>query len=149
MCIRDSEESYDIAKKYNSVSYLVKPFDILTLKGSIEMAGNIKPDSTILLRHGKNSVLIDLESIFWIEANGNYCIIHANDKKYSVRKSMVKFLNGIQTEKIIKIHRQYAVSVDKISKVHKTKGELVLENGKVLPFGRTFKDNLIHAIKKR
>jgi len=150
----NNDETFEAAKKVKSISYLVKPFDMLTLKGSLEMAGNFRTinkesDSTILLRRGSQRVVVSIDSIIWIESDRNYCDIFTEQGRFSVRKSMVKFLDELSTDKIMKTHRQYAIALNKIDNILVSKGELVLIGGKVIPIGRTYKKLLIEAIKKR
>jgi len=143
------ESFFNAAKeKTGSVSYLVKPFDLLTLKGALEMArNNEKSNSTILLKRGQETFIVDRSSIIWIESDGNYSDIHTEQGRFTLKKSTVKILEELDSDKIIKVHRQYAVSIDRIRKVWLSKGELELKNGKILPLGRTYKKILMAVFK--
>lgn len=150
MTLLTDESVFNDAKKTKGISYLVKPFNMLTLKGALEMAkGSVKENSTIFLRRGNQSIPVEISSIIWIKSDRNYCEIFTEQGRFSLRKSMVKLINELPTDKIVKIHRQYAISIDRIEKIWKTKGEIELKSGKILPVGRTYKNFLIQAVKTR
>lgn len=148
--------SFDAAKRVKGISYLVKPFDMLTLKGSLEMSGVgenesllPQPDTSILLRRGHQLIPVEIEAIQWLESDGNYCHIFTTIGRFSVRKSLIKFIEKLPMNTVVKIHRQYAVSIKAVEGVFLTRGELVIANGKILPIGRTYKEDLLSALKKR
>jgi len=147
----ENDDFFEKAKnKTAGISYLVKPFNLLTLKGVLEMSRKEeKSNSTILLRRGQETVPINIDEIIWIKADGNYCDIYTEEGRFILKKSIIKFLEELETDKIVKIHRQHAASIDRIRKVWISKGELELKNGMILPIGRTYKKRLIEEIKKR
>lgn len=159
MTVNKSETLFDTAKKVKSISYLIKPFDMLTLKGALEMArfskpiqeNKIKLNPTIFLKRGQQTFPVELNSILWLEADRNYCHIFSNvHGRFLIRKSMVKFINELPPNKIVKIHRQYAANINKVESVHLIKNELILKDDeKKLPIGRAYKESLITALKKR
>lgn len=114
-----SVELYREIQQIESVVYLVKPFQPLTLIAAIEglMMGGLNdakadklksPSIFVKLANNKNTKVY-LSDIIFLESDGNYTYIHTKDKKMALKKSMAKVLNDLD-ESFIQCHRTFCVN---------------------------------------
>lgn len=94
-----------------------------------------------------NNVLtrVELTEINWIQADGNYCEIHTQNKKHAVRTSLKKLAAMLPGQQFVQIHKSYVIRLDQIEKLD-TNENMVWVGNEGLPLGRTFKDNLLKRL---
>jgi len=144
-----SEDYYERAKNTNLTSYLVKPFDNLTLKSAIETCVGQKSFKKEIensleffyVRKGKSLKKIPIVDIAFVVSDANYCDLYHNDSKSTVKSSLKKILTQLPEQDFLRIHNQYIVRIAKIDEVFLSKGE-VLINGQSIPIGRSYKKQL-------
>jgi len=90
-------------------------------------------------------VKIDIDSIRYVEAEGNYLNVHCIDKKYVVRQSMESFIADLDSDMFYKIHRSFLVNVKRI--VRYSKKEICLDNGTLIPVSRNVKEEFEKFMK--
>ncbi|EPR68234.1 LytR/AlgR family response regulator transcription factor [Cyclobacterium qasimii] len=150
-------ESYDL----DVVDYLLKPFSFLRFvkavskvpgpkevnpaeRVSFKANSNHKKEHFIKL--GYDHVRISFEDIMYIRADGDYCDIILSDKKYISSEPMKKWLELLDGQQFIRIHKSFMVNIARIEKVS---GNLItLINGEQLPIGRAFKEGFSERFLK-
>ena len=80
--------------------------------------------------------MLKIADIIYLEALGDYTKVITDRRMYLTLHSLKSFIEKLPEEKFLRIHRSFAVSVDKI-KVLKN-NELLMDNVK-LPVGKTFR----------
>jgi DNA-binding LytR/AlgR family response regulator len=142
---------YQEAKKYRELSYLIKPFHLLTLQATIEKVisesnrdknhCSINKEYLFLKNKQNNSERVNLEEILFLEAEGNYCFIHTINKKYVQKKSLTKILDEDLNNNFIRIHHSFAINKQHIKSL---KNNLVkITNSIELPVSKSFKKYLV------
>ncbi len=99
----------------------------------------------------QNNVLrkIPFASVLWIQADGNYSIVHSDNKRFVLRISLKQVLDQLPQDVFLRIHRAYAVPLDKIEDIYISSNELLIADKK-LPIGRNYRANLLehlHIVK--
>ncbi|MGL4598862.1 MAG: response regulator [Bacteroidia bacterium] len=142
------EKTFERAKKTNPAAYLLKPFSARELSIAIELAfynaskgltAAIGPNKTIMetsfvfkdrlfLKDTEGIFRIDIDDIFWIEAGGSYCDVHTTKKKYTRTVSLKSFLEDFSHPLLVRIHRSYAVNIDKVIAINGNM--LTIDDGK-------------------
>lgn len=138
--------------KTNPAGYITKPVKKSDLFASISLAlskdkANNENGHTIQIKDGYENVVLPIRSIRYIEAEGNYLNVYCDEKKYVVRQSMETFLEEINSDIFFRIHRSYAVNIQKVLRY--SKKEIVLINNVVLPVSRNIKDDFENFMKNR
>lgn len=133
----------------NPAGYITKPVKKSDLFASIILAlsKNENPgaaNQTIQIKDGYQNVVLPINSIRYVEAEGNYLTIFCDDKKYLVRQSMETFLEEANSNQLYRIHRSYAVNIQKV--IRYSKKEIVL-NDITLPVSRNVKDDFENFMK--
>lgn len=100
-------------------SYLLKPFTELELRTSVEIAlnkiDNYTPEyKSISVKDGDTTVLLDLNSILFIEVSKNYSFIMTEEKEYTYRSTLKALLPLLPRDAFTQCHRSYIVQLKNI-----------------------------------
>ncbi|MEO1262529.1 MAG: response regulator transcription factor [Bacteroidota bacterium] len=152
--------TYQEAKKSLNYAYLVKPFDMLTLRNAIEMAvklihsasnestsGQVWKEDVVaneyfLIKDKGVLKKVYSSEIFYAESDWNYCVLVAAEKKFVLKMPLKKILEKLG-DQFVPIHKSYIVQFDKIEGID-TSTNKVIVNDTPLPLGRTYKERLLN-----
>lgn len=101
---------------------------IAGLEGGRELLASDIQDrpSRLPIKDGPHTYLIELGTIDWIDAAGDYMCVHANGETYILRSTM-KELERKLTSEFVRIHRSTIVNLNKVRSVDAIpKGECLL-----------------------
>lgn len=79
--------------------------------------------------------LIPVQQIYYIEANGDYVLIHTADKKYLKDRTMKYWETHLPENSFVRIHRSYIINTEHIAKIELYEKEIYkvqLKNGNSL-----------------
>lgn len=157
---------YEDAKSISPYAFLVKPFDELTLRSTIDAIAQQQSSNDLLeyerfekMQEGHmlrehlfvkaNNRLhkVRLPDISFIEADGNYSIIYAQGRKYIVKISLKQFLTKLSSLLFIRIHRNYVVQIPFLDSIDFSSNELVVA-GQNLPIGAKYKTTLSKRLNR-
>lgn len=85
---------------------------------------------------------VNVAEIDWIEAADNYVRLHAGRKSYLLREMMSGLEKKLDPRRFARVHRSVIVNLGRVRELKSTfKGEyeIVLQDGKHLPFGRAYR----------
>lgn len=94
----------------------------------------------IFIKEGHEQVKVKLHEILYLEALKDYTKIVTPKRKHCVLNSIGNLLKEEQFQSFIRIHRSFAVQKNFIEK--KLPAEILLNNGSVIPIGRSYRDRL-------
>lgn len=152
------KDYFENAQETDGISYLVKPFDMLSLKGAIQMAFPIHEnknnrlnnfslvDNSIFIKRGDEYQKVPIDSILWIESDKNYCVVHCESKKFVLKSTMKNLLVQLGKAIFVRIHKTYAIKLESIDKVSISRNEVIIKE-KALPIGRVYKEDLLTKLK--
>lgn len=129
----------------DAVDYLLKPFslsrflkacnkaqELYTLRNNTE----ITDPAYIFIKDGYEQIKVLINDILYIEASGNYTLIHLDEQKLlSTRVPLNEMLLLLPAKKFIRTHRAFIISRDKISKFDRSQ---VWINDQIIPIGATY-----------
>ncbi len=162
MTFSKDETLYQRAKSKNLIGYLVKPFDNLTLRSTIELAiekRGLNPESidstgasdgkvysnSFFIRTNKQLVKVIVSDIKWIQSDGNYCIVVTNSRKYAIKLSLTKILKKLPEADFIQAHKRYLVQLSYITQIDTSTNQLFISE-EVIPIGRKYKPALFDRL---
>ena len=112
-------------------------------KSLLELLGQAKPEkerlSRIAVRDGEKVVFVKTAQIDYVEAAGNYVVLHAGKENHVVRETLTALEEQLDAKQFVRISRSTLVNVDQIKELQPMfKGEpvVVLQNGKQLTITR-------------
>jgi two-component system, LytTR family, response regulator len=153
------------AFEVHAADYLLKPFDeerffgaLSWAKREVRLRDNAQPRQPSSMREpsgqgkrrfpiklGGRILFIDLESIDYLEAAGNYVVLHAGGKEYRMRETMNALEEKLSSGEFIRIHRSAIVNRKRIHELRPwITGEyvVVMTSGKELTLTRSYRDRL-------
>jgi len=152
-----------------ALDFLVKPFDERRLHAVIErvriehlrlhdrslthrllhlLAENQRQpvsDPRLPVKVDGRVLLLELDQIDWIQADGNYVRIKAGAESYSLREGISRLYRKLDAKRFVRIHRSIIVNVQRIRELQPcNSGEymVVLKDGKELSCSRGYRASL-------
>ena len=110
-----------------------------------ELADAAEDSRLIHLRIGAGSVAVPLSEIHWIEADGDYTVVHTRgNRRITERRSVREWEGLLPKEDFIRVHRGAIVRVDAIARLERGGGQwqLMLADGPTLTVGRAYRPAL-------
>lgn len=140
------------------IDYLVKPFpldrfikavnkaiDFVDLKRSANAKGLEKgTDANHLLLHADHKIYkVALDDIQYIEGLKEYVSYYTPGKRIIVLQSLKSIEESLPSDKFIRVHRSYIVPIDKIKTLD---GNQVQIGDKLIPIGRSYKEDVMKRV---
>ena len=98
-----------------------------------------------LVRKLRREFLIAAADIEWLQAQGNYVGLHVNGHDYLLRSTLTEFLEQLDPARFARVHRSYAVNLDRIAEIEPLDGgdaRLKMKDGTQVPCSRRYRDAL-------
>lgn len=104
----------------------------------------------VMIKASGRVVLLKVDDIDFIEADGNYAKLHAGRKAHLLREKMHDLEARLDPARFVRIHRSVIVNLDRIKEMHPHfNGDyvVILEDGRQLRLSRTRRENLETRLK--
>ena len=102
------------------------------------------------VRNGSKITLVDIETIDWVEASGDYARIHAGKHAYLVSQRMHALERLLESREFVRVHRSLIVNAKRIRELHRESdggGTLVLTDGVRLRVARGRWESMERALE--
>jgi two-component system LytT family response regulator len=112
--------------------------------------GARRPPRRLGVRTGTKVVLVDVEAIDWVEADGDYARIHAGAATHLVSQRMHALEELLESGDFVRIHRSLIVNLTRVREMHRESdggGTIVLSTGVRLRVARGRWDVLQSALR--
>jgi DNA-binding LytR/AlgR family response regulator len=103
-------------------------------------------DQTIYLKVDKIFYKIKLSEIYYVKSDSNYVEVFLENKKHLVRSTLKNFIDLLQNDIFIQVHRSYVVNISHIERIGD--GEVKLFSDKTAPLSANYKEALINTVVK-
>ena len=97
----------------------------------------------MFVKSGYKSVKVNINDILYVEGMKEYVVLYTKDRKYTKLDRMKNMENQLTGQGFIRIHKSYIVAVKSIDAVF---GNTIEVNGKQLPVGRSYKEEVISIL---
>ncbi|MFK7772294.1 MAG: LytR/AlgR family response regulator transcription factor [Saprospiraceae bacterium] len=138
-------ESYE----FNVMDYLLKPFSFQRFVKAISKipSKNINQSSDhqensrkeIFIKSGYEHIKITIDDILYIKSDADYTEIFLSDKKHLSSESLRYWLENLDNNQFMRIHKSYIINISKIEKV--VSNQVFLNEKNIIPIGRAYKEN--------
>ncbi|HSE22326.1 MAG TPA: LytTR family DNA-binding domain-containing protein [Pyrinomonadaceae bacterium] len=120
---------------------------LLEERESLREVGSRKPTylKRLMVKLTNRVVLLKVEEIDWIEADGNYAKLHIGAKSHLLREKMHDLEKQLDPDKFVRIHRSIIVNLNRIKELQPHfNGDyiVVLDNGRQLRLSRSRREQL-------
>lgn len=97
---------------------------------------------------GKETTLLSLDQIVYIEANGAYsCIVQKSNKKSTHCKSLLFFEQQLPAHSFLRVHKSYIINVIHIQSIIRDKHwQIKLIGGQLIPISDEKKQSLLDLL---
>ena len=112
------------------VGYLVKPITTERFQKAIQKANS-------------KLIKIDIPSIYFIEAKGDYIHVKTEDKNYTVHSTLKKIEDKLPSHLFLKVHRSFIINIKKIIDIEDNS---VLIKKDVIPVSRSNRPELMKRL---
>ncbi|MCO5236972.1 MAG: response regulator [Chitinophagaceae bacterium] len=150
-------------KKIQPAAFLTKPFSIDNVRVAIELAVSnlamagmplqnaagepvLQLDEYIFIKHNYHFVKIGIGNLLYVATDNNYISLVTTERKYLVRLSLNSFLEKIIAPKIVRVHRSYAINMDKITSFN---DQLIYLDKTEIPIGRNYRESFLKCFQFR
>jgi len=162
------------AFEVQAIDYLLKPFGRHRFQSALarakrflererqgEMAGRLaellqsgvrRPGERLLVKAGGRVSFVEVDSIDWVEAEGNYVRLYAGDQVHLMRETMNALIEKIGPQKFFRIHRSRIVNIARVKELLIAGGgdyQVVLQDGTKLGLSRLYRDALQDQLTRR
>lgn len=131
----------------DAVDYLLKPFSLARFLKACNKAFELfnyrntgVTSDHLFLKTGYEQLKVMYEDILYLEAAGNYVCFVLKDKKVMSRLTFTEATGLLPSDRFVRVHRSYIVSVNRIEKVERH--QLSIGNDKV-PLGEAYRQDLL------
>jgi two-component system, LytTR family, response regulator len=126
--------------------------DESTIREHLQAASERRYPQILPIREESGTIRLDVRTIDWIDAAGDYMCVHADGKTYVLRETM-KSLEAILDPMVFqRVHRSTIVNVDRVRRLRPhTNGEyfLTLEDGQEIKLSRSYRDRVDQLLQRR
>jgi two-component system LytT family response regulator len=112
----------------------------------------IAPPGHFLVRTGRRSVLIGVDEVDWIEADGYYATLHVRGEAHLVRETMASLEARLDPVRFVRIHRSAIVNLGRVRELRRTAAghlEAVLTDGTKLEVSRSRRRAFARSVSGR
>lgn len=147
-------EGYEL----NISDYLLKPFSFERFLKAINKAietptqeialapPQTNRSSSIFLRSNKKYTQVDIESIQFIEAAGNYSKVTTQQDTIITREKISDLLLSLPADDFLQVHKSFAVAIKHIQSVE---GNRISMGDHLIPIGKVYKVKVIQLLTNR
>lgn len=152
-----------------ALDYILKPIDDDRFSESLDRAreaiasrhrsGATTPDPSegrprrrFPVRTGRRVTFIDAADVEWIEASGDYAILHVQKKEHLLRESLSDLAKQLDPAIFIRVHRSTIVRLDFVAEMQALSNRdalIRLREGTPLRVSRTYIANLLERLHER
>lgn len=156
----------------DAIDYLLKPIEPARVRHAVEKAcrlhrliqstagpdydppliGNRQTANSdgLRLQDGNRFYVIPHDSILWIEAAGDYSLIHSAGSEIAVRHTISSIESALPAARFCRVHRSAIVAIEQIREVRKLikgEAEILLSDGSSVKSSRSYKDAVARLVK--
>lgn len=155
------------ALKHEAIDYLLKPIDSDDLEDTIRKIKkfnfrnvNVSKIEEVLTNfNGKfdtkritinadgKLIFLDIDTILYVESDGNYSTIHLEDRQKIVITKKLKEVDAILPgHYFFRIHNSYIINLTKIKEFIKSEGYVVMQSNHKIPVARQRKSDFLEKL---
>jgi len=75
------------------------------------------PERFAVRQRGGREVMVEVADIDWIEASGNYAILHVGSETFEIRSSLTRLESDLDTRRFVRVHKSHLVNIARVAEV--------------------------------
>lgn len=77
----------------------------------------VTPERFAVRKRGGSEVMVEVADIDWIEASGNYAILHVAGDTFEIRSSLAKLEGELDAKRFVRVHKSSIVNIARVAEV--------------------------------
>ena len=139
------------------VDYLLKPFSferflkainkVVGTSGTSKQSSSEEIDATagqIFLRQNKSYIQVDIKSILYIEASGNYTKVVTTTDTITIREKISDMIESLPKTGFLQVHKSFAIATTHIKSIE---GNRIFIGDDIVPIGKLYKANVNEILR--
>ena len=106
---------------------------------------NVEKEKTIYIKSGSQFHKVNVDSIWYLEKEGNYMVFHTAEKPIVCRHNMKDVFELVNQKDFIRVHKSFLVNKKHINVIDT---HVVIIGKKKIPIGRIYKENLLKLLSE-
>jgi DNA-binding LytR/AlgR family response regulator len=110
------------------------------------------PDPGIWVHRWGETLRVDVADIHWVKAEGEYVRLHCAAASFLHRESISALAARLEPHGFFRVHRSHLVQGDRVTAVRRSRAtgiRLVLDDGVLVPVGRTYRKAAKRIVPQR
>ena len=75
------------------------------------------PERFAVRRRGGTEILVEVAAIDWIEAAGNYAVLHVGGESFEIRSSLSRLEAELDPRRFVRVHKSHIVNIARVAEV--------------------------------
>ena len=75
------------------------------------------PERFAVRKRGGAEIMVEVADIDWVEASGNYAILHVGGETFEIRSSLSRLESELDPKRFVRVHKSHVVNVAKVVEV--------------------------------
>lgn len=75
------------------------------------------PERFAVRQRGGSEVMVEVADIDWVEASGNYAILHVGGETFEIRSSLAKLEAELDPKRFVRVHKSHLVNIGRVAEV--------------------------------
>ncbi len=75
------------------------------------------PERFAVRKRGGREVVVEVADIDWIEASGNYAILHVSGETFEIRSSLARLEGELDPKRFVRVHKSHLVNITRVAEV--------------------------------
>jgi hypothetical protein len=88
-----------------------------TLPSTLPATAAALPERFAVRKRGGNEVVVEVADIDWIEAAGNYAVLHVGGDTFEIRSSLSKLEAELDPKRFVRVHKSHMVNIERVTEV--------------------------------
>ena len=98
-----------------------------------------------LARRANREVVVDIDRVRYLEAAGNYVVLHTPDGELKIRDTLANLAKRLADRDFVRVHRSYVVNLTAVREIqpwYNGDQRIVMQDGTFLNLSRRYRDEL-------
>ena len=74
------------------------------------------PERFAVRRKGRE-IMVEVADIDWVEASGNYAVLHVGDETFEIRSSLSRLEGELDSKRFVRVHKSHLVNIARVVEV--------------------------------
>jgi LytTr DNA-binding domain len=75
------------------------------------------PERFAVRKRGGSEVMVEVADIDWIEAAGNYAVLHVGGDTFEIRSSLTRLEGELDPKRFVRVHKSHVVNIARVTEV--------------------------------